>query len=278
MTTKKINTLLLEQYVLNELPPDRIKEIDEQIKHNPALQEEIDKIHNSNREILEQYPPDVTARQITDMVRTQQAHTQYESDRKARTSWGKRLAFASPLLAAMIVFFLVVLPILKSPPVDNFTFPDGTRLKGEQKIDWSQPGLVVYRRTAKDAEILPQKATVSQGDLLQIGFVPAGESHGVILSIDGSGTVTLHYPAHPKGSTQLEARKLILLAESYELDDAPGFERFFFITSKKALDTAKLLTKAEAMAKDIQQAKTGNIKLEKELHQSSFLVAKGDKE
>jgi hypothetical protein len=62
----------------------------------------------------------------------------------------------------------------------------------------------------------------------------------LIASIDGAGVVTLHYPANadaPALATAL-AQKPTSLPQAYVLDDAPQFERFFFITSEDPIEVA----------------------------------------
>ena len=72
----------------------------------------------------------------------------------------------------------------------------------------------------------------------------------------------------------LEQKKKILLDNSYELDNAPGFERFFFVTSTSAIDVESVLEQANLLAKDINRARTGHIKLPQVINQTSILINK----
>lgn len=65
-----------------------------------------------------------------------------------------------------------------------------------------------------------------------MSYVAAGRAHGVIVSIDGRGQVTLHFPADAGAPTALESGRAVPLSHSYELDDAPLFERFMFVTAE----------------------------------------------
>jgi hypothetical protein len=71
----------------------------------------------------------------------------------------------------------------------------------------------------------------------------------VILSVDGRGVVTLHYPESEDKDPILDQYKKTFLSTSYELDDAPDFERFFFITSKSEIDVQAILNSAKVLAK-----------------------------
>ena len=107
---------------------------------------------------------------------------------------------------------------------------EGIRLKG------AQSRLVLFRqieRGAEAAERLREGALVRPGDVLQVSYIAAGASDGVILSIDGRGVLTQHFPPPqaPSAATRLVQGGAIPLTSAYELDDAPAFERFFFVTS-----------------------------------------------
>lgn len=138
-----------------------------------------------------------------------------------------------------------------------------TRLKG------AESALQIWRK-AEQAERLKPGDTVRAGDLLQLTYQPAGAAHGVILSVDGHNQVTLHYPAHAGESTRL-ARGVTPLEYGYELDDAPDFERFFFITSAQPLDVHALLDAAEAMP-----ARADALTLPGALSQTVFLLHKAE--
>jgi hypothetical protein len=96
-------------------------------------------------------------------------------------------------------------------------------------------------------EPLARGDKVTQGDVVQLAYNAMGATHGVIFSIDGRGTVTLHFPSERTGSTALKAKGANALDFSYELDDAPRFERFFFVTSDKPVDVGTVLEKGREL-------------------------------
>jgi hypothetical protein len=114
------------------------------------------------------------------------------------------------------------------------------------------------------------------GDLLQLAYVAASEHYGVILSIDGRGGVTRHFPAEEGGSTLLALNKRSLLPNAIELDDAPGYERFFLVTSKTPIDIAAVVAKAGDLAADPGQARSSDMDLPAGLKQRSVLILKGE--
>ncbi|HUS69006.1 MAG TPA: hypothetical protein VMZ28_30930, partial [Kofleriaceae bacterium] len=119
--------------------------------------------------------------------------------------------------------------------------PETTRVKGAQR-------LTAYRKAGDGAERLAPGAAVRAGDVLQLRYDGGGRRHGLIASIDGAGAVTLHFPASADGSTALAATTTDL-PHAYALDDAPNFERFFFVTDDEPIDTAAALGALRALAR-----------------------------
>lgn len=145
---------------------------------------------------------------------------------------------------------------------------DGIRIKGRQAH------LVIHRRETGGAVRLDDESVAHAGDLLQVGYVAAGQRHGVIVSIDGGGTVTLHWPDAKGESSALEQNEVVALAHAYELDDAPEFERFVFVTADTPIDVAAVVDAAERMADSPKRARTKRLALPKSWHQSSMLLRK----
>ena len=115
-----------------------------------------------------------------------------------------------------------------------------------------------------------------------MGYTVPENGYGVILSIDGNGTVTLHFPGDAGQPTDLEMNRKVFLDSSYELDNAPDFERFFFITSSHAIDVNAVLEGARQLASDERRVRADNIRWQKSsgtaiVSQTSILIVKGDK-
>jgi hypothetical protein len=108
-----------------------------------------------------------------------------------------------------------------------------------------EPRLKIYRKQQDTSILLHKGDTVRRGDLLQLGYLRGGKNHGLIFSLDGSGSLTLHFPSEKSLSTALDRGGKYLLDFAYELDDAPRFERFYFIASDKPFDYQSLLKQAE---------------------------------
>lgn len=82
-------------------------------------------------------------------------------------------------------------------------------------------------------------SALGSGDVLQLAFVSAGWTQGAILSVDGAGTVTQHLPE--QGARSVELPPNGLLPSSFQLDDAPEYERFLFVTSDQPFELQPLI-------------------------------------
>jgi hypothetical protein len=122
--------------------------------------------------------------------------------------------------------------------VPRLTVPtDGTRIKGAAS-------LAVYRRTPAGSERLADGDLARPGDLLRIGYSAGGSAYGVILSIDGTGAVTLHLPPSGDHAAMLASGGMTLLDSAYELDAAPRIERFYLVTGSRPFDVAPVIAAA----------------------------------
>jgi hypothetical protein len=106
--------------------------------------------------------------------------------------------------------------------------------------------------------------------VIQLKYSAKGAKYGVIFSIDGRGTVTLHYPGGAETPSTLDAGGTHALDFSYELDDAPDFERFFFVTAHHPIDFKAVIEKA----KTEKPGAEGRLSLDPSLSQCDFVLKK----
>lgn len=277
MSNDKIPEWLLERYLIGELPDNKLKEIENYLNKDPELKAKLEMLKKADKDILSKYPPkSITSKIIS---RYKKEIRVKKITIRAKPILFKHILYPASAFALVVVLFFFILPIRKgniNPLIINDS-PDITRSKGIPDVNAGKPHLIVHRKTNNTIEQLKTGERAKEGDLLQLAYVAAEESYGVIISIDGSGTVTLHFPDNKSKSTALKQKKKILLPNAYELDNAPEFERFFFITSSSNINVKEILESAKALANDPLKAKTNNIEVDNtRLKQFSILIIKGE--
>ena len=223
--TERVSDWVLERLAAGELPASRAAAVRERL----AAAEDADRLAAlaaSNAEILAAYPADRVAAE----VRRRAAQAPRPSAARLRPAWALPLAVAG---AAAAVLLLVRTG--GGPETSQLTAPAPQETIG---IKGLQPSLGLYRKTAAGVERLGPKARLRAGDVLQVRYIAAGRSYGVVASSDARGTVALHLPETPGPAVALTKDGERALAHAYELDDSPGFERFVFVTADVPFDTA----------------------------------------
>ena len=100
----------------------------------------------------------------------------------------------------------------------------------------------------------------------------------MLLSIDGAGRVTLHLPdERARSAAPLRAVREIPLPSAYELDDAPGFERFVLVTSPAPFSVADVRQAAKSLVARGRDARTLPLALAPAIQQTSVLLHKTSK-
>jgi hypothetical protein len=282
MSDEAISDYCLERYVLGELPPEEAVEVERAAAVDPRVRAALEGIETSNRDILERYPAagfkaGLLARLEGAEDGASLRHARRRLFAATASHWSRALIIASAS-AVLVLAAVLIIPRIKGltgvPPAGPG--PDQTLVKGEAAVDLTKTQLLVYRKRGDLAEVLGDGNEAEAGALLQLAYVAAAEPHGVILSIDGRGGVTRHFPAEEGGSTLLSLNKKSLLPNAIELDDAPDFERFFLVTSEKPIDVKAVLEKAVKLAQDPGRARRSDLDLPAGLNQRSVLILKGE--
>jgi hypothetical protein len=118
-----------------------------------------------------------------------------------------------------------------------------TRIKG---LD---ARMEVWKKTEAGIVQLQDLDEVREGDEIQLRYAVPEKCFGLLFSMDGNGALTLHMGDGVK-AIELTPGKMNSLPFAYKLDDAPYFEKFFFVTSPKEFaveenDVDKLLKRSD---------------------------------
>ena len=257
---------LVERAALDEVAPasrDRIERADPR-----ELADRVAALRNDAAVELARHPAGPAVAQIEARVAAE-TRQRAERRRRRRLRW---LGLATSAAAVLVVARLAAeRTVTDDPPRVRVAQDDGTRVKGS-------PRLVAFRQVGERVERLEQDAVVRAGDVIQLRYNAGGQGYGVIASVDGAGVVTLHFPLREDAPPQATAvsPETIALPHAYELDDAPRFERFFFITANGPVDVRGALWALRALA-DRDDSATAALDLPAGLRQWSLRLRKPDR-
>ena len=142
--------------------------------------------------------------------------------------------FLSYAAAAVLLAAIIIPAGLKNSKISANHAP-AERVKGNTSAAaTTTPQIKLYRQKGLEIQALNDGDFARSGDIIQITYNAGEEEFGVIFSVDGNGNITRHFPENSWNSAKLERRAdEIPLDFSYELDNAPDFECFIMVTSKK---------------------------------------------
>lgn len=214
---------------------------------------------NSNREILQALPVEEVVREVERRrrvagIKGPLAHR--------RLGW----ALAAWALAAAVFMFFLMQDDSTSKEVvathqgDPYQEPGEIRSKGD-------PRLLVHLQTADGPVELSDQSEAAAGDLLQLSYLAAQKRFGVVLSVDGRGAITQHFPEAGSRSAALQREGKAALPSSYELDDAPEFERFYFVSAQTSFEV-------ELVRLAIEASSGHELRLDDRFHQVVFHLRK----
>ena len=229
---------MLERYRLGELSAEDQARVAQALAADAALRARLGQLDLDDAATLAAHPPARIAAHVA-------ARAAPPEDRRFR------LLVPAFALAAAITVAIVV---QRAVPSD-----DVVRFKGEG------PSLRLFRLAGKDPERLADGAHVKAHDVVQVAFESSGAAHLVIVSVDGAGHATLHWPLD--GNTAVPPG-MKALPQAFELDEAPGFERFFLVTSDVPLSAPDVLKAAQGVSR------SGPLELPKTAAQRSLLLDK----
>ena len=186
-----------------------------------------------------------------------------------------RATFAGATLAtagALIVVLAAGHPTTVTPG-SQLPVSEPTTIKGTAPTAGAR--IYVYRHASAGDQRLADGERAAPGDLLQLAYASTVKGFGVLLSIDGAGTVTQHWPE--PGSTRAAPLRVggeVRLPSAYELDTAPAFERFFLIRADEPFDVAPVVAAARALSSQAPVARRAPLPLPARFNQISLALEK----
>ena len=231
----------LERFLTGDLPESEMREIRELEATDAMLAQRIKLLREDNKAILNKLPFEAVADRIAkakDIADAAEAKKVASSFRFLKFASAAVLVLAVALVTLMTQRETVVTggnvaggDVAQARDAQNTQValaetPSDTRIKG---LD---ARMEVWKKTEAGIVQLQDLDEVREGDEIQLRYAVPEKCYGLLFSMDGNGALTLHMGDGAK-AVELAPGKMNSLPFAYKLDDAPYFEKFFFVTSPK---------------------------------------------
>jgi hypothetical protein len=262
----KTPSWLLERLAQGELAGDDAAAVRERLKAEGRSPDDVlAALVLADRETLAAHPPAAVAAEVR---RRAAPPARPRSSIVRATFAGATLATAGAVAVVLATGHLPSMPAASPLPGR-----EPTTIKGAPAAEKAR--LYVYRHASGGDQRLTDGERAAPGDLLQLAYAATAGGFGLLLSIDGAGTVTQHWPE--PGSTRaapLHVGGEVRLPSAYELDNAPAFERFFLVRADAPFDVAPIVAAARALAAQAPVARRGALPLPAHFNQISLALEK----
>lgn len=223
----KISDFKLERYLLGELSAEEMKALQQREAEDEIFAARVRMMREEGKRFLAENPFSAVEDKLENAERP---------NRSFNTLW---LKVAAALVIALGVFSAVVLnrnveitgssAAGSTMDVAMADIDNGTRIKG------MNASLEVWKKTGDSAVQMVNLGDAREGDEIQLRYRVPQKCFGMLFSMDGNGTVTMHM-GEGKRAIELEPGKMTTLPFAYKLDDAPKFEKFFLLTSGETFE------------------------------------------
>lgn len=226
-SVNKISDFKLERYLLGDLPEGEMQALREREACDEIFAARVREMREQGERFLAENPFSAIEDKLKNAERSE-----ILPNRSFNTLW---LKVAAALVIALGVFSAVVLNRNvatyegsgTSMEVALADTDDGTRIKG------MSASLEVWKKTGDSAVQMVNLGDAFEGDEIQLRYRVPQKCFGMLFSMDGNGTITMHMGEGDK-AIELEPGKMTTLPFAYKLDNAPKFEKFFLLTSEKS--------------------------------------------
>ena len=225
----------LERYLTGDLPESDMREIREMEAADEIFANRVKMLREDSKAILRKLPYDRLAERL-DSIPGRSA-----SDNGKLVNFGivKFAAAAALVLAVMTVAVFSQRSISQEGGTVLANRADGAQpmevamvdQSGDVRIKGLSARMEVWKKTGDSAVQMNNLGEAREGDEIQLRYAVAEKCYGLLFSMDGNGTITMHMGEGNK-AIGLEPGKMTTLPFAYKLDNAPKFEKFFFLTSK----------------------------------------------
>ncbi|HSQ40888.1 MAG TPA: hypothetical protein VLM37_01260 [Fibrobacteraceae bacterium] len=253
----------LERYLLGELPQKDLDQIRKMLETDPLLRSRLENLQTDTQQFRERHLS--LGLESWDVAASKPAPFQKHKIWRGR-GWALAAA-ALVALTAPIGFFSMQSdkPAKNSMQIVALSLEDETRTKG------LHDRLELWLKDGDGVALLKEGVKLRQGELIQIFFQVEKKGYAAILSLDGRGHWTTHFPEMGGSAQMVESGKPGFLPFSYQLDDAPRYEVFWLLTCDQPFSVDSL---TGILATQSDSVPPERLPLDEHFHQIRLLVRK----
>ena len=261
----------LERFLTGDLPEEEMNKLRELEANDALFANRVKMLREDNKAILSKLPFETLAERIADATdaaeegRTNLGTGAAGNAAKNAAKNAVRFTLVKFAAAAMFVFAVALVAFFaqrETSVMNERVGGDVAAVNGSQntqvalaenesdtRIKGLDARMEVWKKTPAGIVQLNDLDSVGEGDEIQLRYAVPEKCFGLLFSMDGNGALTLHMGDGVK-AIELAPGKMNSLPFAYKLDDAPYFEKFFFVTSPKEFaveenDVDKLLKRSD---------------------------------
>ena len=251
----------LERFLTGDLPENEMNKLRELEASDEMFANRVRMLREDNKAILNKLPFETLAERIADAKDAETVYAGTVTETASRFTLVKFAAAAMLVLAVALVAFFAQsetvvaggnVPggdIARNAPGMQQTEVALAETQSDTRIKGLDARMEVWKKTPTGIVQLNDLDEAREGDEIQLRYAVPEKCFGLLFSMDGNGALTLHMGDGEK-AVELAPGKMNSLPFAYKLDDAPYFEKFFFVTSPKEFaveenDVDKLLKRSD---------------------------------
>jgi hypothetical protein len=227
----------LERYLTGDLPESEMREIREMEATDEIFAGRVKMMREDNRAILKKMPFE----RLSEKMEAREVSLNgagMNGARKGMPAGFKLVKFAA---AAALVLAVVSVALFSQREIGPASEGNGAQVMDVAIVDVQDDGtrikgldarMEIWKKTGDSAVQMQNLDEAREGDEIQLRYSVPEKCFGLLFSMDGNGTITMHM-ADGSQAIALEPGKMTTLPFAYKLDNAPKFEKFFLLTSQK---------------------------------------------
>ena len=247
----------LERFLTGDLPEEEMNKLRELEANDAVFANRVKMLREDNKAILSKLPFETLAANLgTDAAGNAAKNAAKNAVRFTLVKFAAAAMFV--FAVALVAFFAQsetsVMNERVGGDVANVNGSQNTQValaetQSDTRIKGLDARMEVWKKTSAGIVQLNDLDSVGEGDEIQLRYAVPEKCFGLLFSMDGNGALTLHMGDGVK-AIELAPGKMNSLPFAYKLDDAPYFEKFFFVTSPKEFaveenDVDKLLKRSD---------------------------------